>query len=122
MAAVVECSVVSEDVEKAIVAVLAAGARELELFDDQSPPMLAALFWDASPEDARANVENAFRDAGIRPNAIDVRPFLQLESSEFWCPRPVRFGPLAIVPEGRAVPRDAERVLIIEAADAFGSG
>lgn len=124
---VLELRVDASAIEAAMAALVAAGARELELFDEEAPPLLAALFDAFEPKEALNRVDAALIAAKITAHDLTARASSQVESTDHWCPRPLRFGPLWILPPGRSIPkneRGAAHALIIESAGAnvFGSG
>lgn len=107
-----------EAVERAITALNEAGARALELFDDQTPPVVAALF-----ERFGGRERAVLSAAGFGAGALRVREASQVESSDRWAFAPLWFDPLWIVPPNRAVPSGG-RALILDSVGegVFGSG
>ncbi len=116
MGAVVEAIVDHDAIERALTAIAGAGASELELLDDEQPPVIAARFDAFDEKTAEAAVRRALEGIAVE---LSTRPLSQAESSELWALKTIHAGGLSIVPAGRPASPDALR---ISSGLSFGTG
>jgi ribosomal protein L11 methylase PrmA len=118
----------SEVVDRALTALSAAGASEMELFDAADPIAIAALFPLDDAAGARARAEEELRSADVGVLSIDARPSETLDqgSTTALGLRPFAIGRLAImlapIASAAEVPEAATSSLVIQPEGAFGSG
>lgn len=115
-----------------VTAVLGDDAAGFEVRDGATPPVVVASVASersgAAPEQAQSwvdRVARALRDAGVSAGGVRAAPFEDIDWAEHWKRhfRPLRFGPLSIVPSWLAE-SDAEdaSTIIVDPSSAFGTG
>lgn len=111
------------DLEPVLAALSTLQASALELFDDEDPATVLALFPDDQTEGLRERVVGALEAAGVQGANVGARPARVADHGAAWldAARPFRIGPLWIAPGGRA-PAGASPCVRLQAGGAFGSG
>jgi ribosomal protein L11 methyltransferase len=114
----------TDALDRALDAVVALDPDDVELLDEAGPRRLIALFADGAAHALESRARAALTQAGVELASLAATAEDTVDWGSDWrlALRPQAYGPLWVVPAGRAAPADADEVLVLDARGAFGSG